>query len=346
MALLWVDGFEGYDASDGANISVAMARRYPTLGSAANFQLKGGRVSGWAWWNNSATGAFTTPALTTNDTITVGVAIKLPTGYFAPVRRRKLINLYDGATFGMNVSSYDNTLAVYKGDTLMASLAGCGIQENIWFYLEFKVKCNSSTGTYEVRLNGANVPALTATGQNTKAGSNNYHDKVKLQADDYHLPYFDDYYITDGSGSLNTGFLGQQRVLALFPTAAGDTNDWTPSANAAHYTLVDENPINTTDYVYSSTDGQVEIFNFGDYNLANPISGVQVSSSCNANGSPEMDCTPQVKSGGNTANGPTVTVNTANYTDMMGVFEIDPGTGNSWTVSGINAAQFGMRANT
>ena len=53
------------------------------------------------------------------------------------------------------------------------------LQANTWYYIEFKVKCHATLGTFDLHVNGISV--LIGSGINTKIGSHLYHDRFAAQ---------------------------------------------------------------------------------------------------------------------------------------------------------------------
>ena len=78
MSLLWIEGFEGYGTSTATVIDTLLTMRYANVLSGGNY-LTPGRFGGFALKPALATGTPTpfliTPALTTNPTLVVGLAI-------------------------------------------------------------------------------------------------------------------------------------------------------------------------------------------------------------------------------------------------------------------------------
>lgn len=119
-----------------------------------------------------------------------------------------------------------------------------------WNQIQMKATLHTSTGYAEVKLNGKTEIVFsgqtsTLTGQITNLYQRNFS----------YAMYYDDIWICDGvdatatQGDKNNDFLGDLKVLALYPTAPGDQSAWTPSSAVANWTTVDENPPNTSDYV-------------------------------------------------------------------------------------------------
>ena len=61
----------------------------------------------------------------------------------------------------------------------------------------------------------------------------------------------------------NNDFLGNVKVVPLFPSGDTATLQWTPSTAGTHYTLVNETKDNDdTSYVEDATSGQVDLWNY------------------------------------------------------------------------------------
>src|SRR5262245_903587 len=94
---------------------------------------------------------------------------------------------------------------------------------NTWYFLEWKFVLSNTVGTVDVLVNG--VSWLALTGQDTTATANNTADRVVIGATVSTL-YIDDVYILDGTGSTNNTLIGDQRVVSLLPSAAGNYAQW------------------------------------------------------------------------------------------------------------------------
>lgn len=91
---------------------------------------------------------------------------------------------------------------------------------------------------------------------------------------------FDDVAVNDSSGSQQNGLAGAGKVIILRPNAAGDSNQWADTSNAAgstsNYTLVDEtSPNDATDLVQSATLNNTDLYNM-------EASGIGASDTVNA----------------------------------------------------------------
>ena len=89
-------------------------------------------------------------------------------------------------------------IEVYRNTTLLGMTSGAGLLVSVWAYVEVKIKCSSSAGTVDVRVNGVN--RLSLTGQNTKNGTDNYHNVAVIGCSNYFV--IADVYVLDNTGTL------------------------------------------------------------------------------------------------------------------------------------------------
>lgn len=344
MALLWIEGFEGYGTTTGTDITtLVLARGY--VGT-SGLRLATGRISGYSLFYNSAgTGATVkTPPLTTDPTLIVGCAF-----YFPGTQFTAGIYLYYNAVLGINVifdPATASTITVKLGNTTLAIYSGFTtlFNTNVWYYLEVKVYCHASAGTVEVRLNGTTIMSGGAlSGINTQAGAEAYYNVVSLWTSLY--SHIDDIYICDGSGSIANDFQGVCRVLGIFPNADTATEQWTPNSGAVHYDRVAENPPDgATTYVSSSTQAQIDLYYYPALVGASTIVGIQINSQVILQAGTSVIIESPIVSNSVIDLGPDVQVYwTAAYADTRHISMTDPNTDAPWTIANLAAAQIGVQ---
>ena len=218
---------------------------------------------------------------------------------------------------------------------------------NTWHYIELKVRIHDTAGSYEVRVDGVTV--LSASDTDTKFTTSPDLSVVQFCFRKSGQE-FDDIYICDTDGTKNNNLLGRVKVEAIFPSADGDSSDWTPSSGTDHSAMVDENPADDdTSYVESGTQDDTDLFAYDDLSAitTEPILGVQVSTDVRMNEFPgALDVKLPVKSSTTTSDGEVTNVNDDDYTIVHRILEDDPATSAAWTASGINSAQFGIKVGT
>jgi hypothetical protein len=344
MALLWIDGFEGYGPPQisSAITSLLQQRRYGVQDD--RWYVGVGRVGGYCCYHftTGATSAITTPALTIDPTLTIGCALS-----WQVVEAITTIELFDGATKGINITihphNYPSIITLSLGDTTLATYSSSTLLLDTWYYLEMKVFCHPTSGTVEVRIDGKTIILLA--GINTQAGANTYHDKVRISL--YLKQFLDDFYICDATGSGVNGFQGICRIIGLFPSADTEIVDWTPNSGTTHYNRVDENPADgNTTYISSSTQTDTDLFTYPsliNYDGNGEILGIQLNTEASLSAGDSIILESPIVSNGATDLGPDYTLTSSSYYEYQHISEFDPNTNQPWTAAGLNAAQIGVR---
>lgn len=343
MALLWVEGFEGFGSSIGSAPAPTdiMARKYPNVGLESFMDIETGRGgTGYCLEFNNASCSFQSPDLTTDSTMVVGFAFQRTeaggTG--------DLLIYYDGTTKGtfLNLNS-NGTLSVKRSSTVLGTTINA-IAINTWYYVEFKVKCSNTVGTVDIYVNGSNW--LTLSSQDTKQGVNDYHTSFLFSgfADDYKI---DDLYCLDTTGPDNNDVLGPRKVVAIDPDGIGDNSDWTPSAGS-NYQNVDDGALLDEDTTYNetSTDAQQDLFTYENLPATVvTVDGLQITTDARITAG-NMDLSTVVKTGTTTDVGSPTNIISTDYVTTVRIDEVDPDTAIAWIPSGVDGAQFGVLANT
>ncbi len=154
----------------------------------------------------------------------------------------------------------------------------------------------------------------------------------------------DDIYICDPSGSLNTTFLGAIKVEAIFPDG-DDTSQWTPDSGTTNYTQVDETPPDDdTSYVEADTLDEKDLYTYGSLSVpTGDIRGVMVVSDVKLDAAGAETLVTVCKSGTTESDDGGTSVASTSYGSVTRILELDPDTSSQWTVSGVNAALFGIK---
>lgn len=142
--------------------------------------------------------------------------------------------------------------------TMVASSSGSDVYTaNSWVSLQVKLVLHTTAGSFQLRINGADVinytgPTALTSGSLTQVSWNTTStgtvDAISL----------DDLWVCDNVNAAATqgrpynDFLGDLKVVPVVPTAAGDQTQWTPSVGA-NWDALDENPPDTVAYVSTSS---------------------------------------------------------------------------------------------
>lgn len=339
--LLLVEGFEGYGTTVGLapRPSNAVARFY-SVSNEASMDVEAGRLSGYSIEYAATDCRLGAGGLTTNDTLIVGVGVR-----FSVSNWSAFLTLFDNTTQGMTLRvSTTGQIRVYRGTTSLAQSAVGVITFGAWHYIEFKVKCNGSTGTYEVRVGG--VVVVSASGVNTKAGSNDYHDRVRLTFEfGTGTVRFDDWYVCDSTGSVNNDFLGNCRIVAVFPDG-DDVAGWDTASGAGdHYLDVDENPMDDdATYVEDATTGHKDLYDYTAMEAGlGAIKGLVIKTTCRETDAENFDLVTPIKSGVTEDDDSAQAIGTTDFTTKVRISETDPNTASAWIGSDVDAAKFGVK---
>lgn len=350
MALLFMDSFDHYATAD-------LMEKWSSMAGAVVISAGTGR-------RGSASGRITsasTNALVKGLPASGGTGI-LGFGFVVSnLASRRIAGLFDAGAVRDQVYlqvNIDGSVAVYRGVSssttpggniagvlLGAPSAGGVIAAGVSAYIEFKVTLHDTTGAATVRVNGTTVLALT--NQDTANGSAAWTSMWLGASPTGALPAsadFDDLYVLDGTGPAPwNDFLGDCRVDPRYPTAAGATTGWTPSAGA-NWSCVDEPaPNDDTDYTSAAAAGLTDTFVVQDAPVPGAaIYGIQHCLSAKKTDAGAASMAPVIRHGSVDYVGIDINPSTA-YTVLTQIAATNPGTAAAWTESGFNAAEFGYK---
>ena len=287
-------------------------------------------------------------------TLFAGVAFKVPTGTintgYVPI-----IGFDDqtvpGEQISLNFDCNQNKLAVFRNGTLVAT-GTTVLSTGVFYFLEFKATIHNTTGVYEVRINETVEAALSASGVNTRgAGTNNSANAVRLGGDMgvgifgggsfKVIGYFDDFWCVDDQGAVNDTYLGDCRVQCLLPNGTGANTTWTP-LTGANFQNEDEQQMNSdTDYVATGGVGNIDTYTMQDLiPTTGTVKAVQAVISARKDDSGTRQIAPVFRIGGTNYAGVTQSIETT-YAMKLQEYDKSPATAAAWTISEVNAAEFG-----
>ena len=216
-----------------------------------------------------------------------------------------------------------------------------------WHYLEFKALIHDSLGTYEVKLDEETI--LSGTGADTRNNNAEANEIKHIHIQGIQVvntgTFIDDLYVCDTTGTNNNDFLGDIEVTTIFPKGEGNLEEFTPSSGGSNYLFVDDNPPDDdTTYVESNTSGHKDSHDMDDVSSMTTILGVQLTEYARfLTGSASIKHLSRV-GGTNYIGSDKVLAGT--YDFHMFIWEDDPDISSAWTISGLNAAEFGMEVSS
>lgn len=339
MTLLWIEGFETYGDTDGVAPD-GMEERYSSTYRIDFTDIEAGRIAGHRWYTNTSSVPYIrTKSFGSIVEWIVGFAFKAE-----QLSNMKIMTTFEpGALEGINLRlTAAGEFSVYRLNGLLGTTSGVSLSADTWCYLELRCLIDNTAGEVELKVN--ETQELNLTGQDTRRGSISETNQFQFQGSSTYPNNFsfDDIYILTTTGSNNNDFLGNSRVDAIFPNAAGDASDFTPDSGS-NYDRVDENPPDgDTSYVESSTAGHQDLYNYESV-LAGTvgIKGIQINTEARETDAQNYDLKTLVKSGTTLDADAGQSIGTTSYKSLHRIVEEDPNTSAAWTAGGINNAQFG-----
>lgn len=340
MALLWMDGFEGYGDTDGQAVEGALARRYTVV---STHDVKDdGRFGGWSLQPDNKNCSIKTPSLTTDDTLITCFALKFP--FAIDGISDWWLELWSSGTVGMRLGAdADGAMRVYLGGGELSRTVPGIINTERWHWVEFKVVCDNTTGSYELKVDGNTV--LSASGIDTQSNLA-YYDQVLLTGADLsatETPRYDDFFVMDSTGSDHNDFVGQLRITAIVPDGDTATVNWTTSSGSNHWELVDDlDPDDDTTYVEDTVSTNKDIWTYEALADLDSIDALCLVTDVRVTDANTYGLTTIVKSGGTEYTANMGTISSTSYAMPERLMTVDPDTSSPWTQSGINSVEMGV----
>jgi hypothetical protein len=245
-----------------------------------------------------------------------------------------------------------NHLAAYNAAaTQLGSTGTNSLLANTWNYIEIKVVVNATTGSVEVRLNGATSAEISATNVNTGsvniarigAALNNAGTTCNFD--------YDDIYAADTTGSApNNTFLGDVRVEQIALNAEGANTGWTANTGtkvsrvnegATTYTYDGD-----TGYIESATPGAQETFAGAALAVTSgTVHAVQLNIVARKDDAGLREIARVIRTGATDHTGATLPALGTSYTMSTELLNQDPDAAD-WTVASVNAAEWGVEVIT
>lgn len=220
------------------------------------------------------------------------------------------------------------------GGTLLGQTAAPVLVAGAYQHIEAFVKLSTTVGSIEVRVN--EVTVLSLTGLNL--GSTNCEQVTFAGA---LSGFVDDVFCWDDTGSTNNTFIGDRKVITLFPSADTAVTDWVAVGATPDFECINEAaPNGDTDYIVATPlSGPAKLSEFDYTNLpagVAAVNGVQIYTNALKTDAGASNVQVSVISGASVAAGTDNPLTTA-YTYRMDMVENDPATGAPWTPAAVDA---------
>lgn len=237
----------------------------------------------------------------------------------------------------------DGTWAIINGQGTTIATTTNAIQANIFYYIEFSATIHTSSGSITLKVNG-NTWA-TVSGVRTNGTNNNWSNQVYFtnSISGYGTVIsIDDFYSRSDST-----FCGDVRVESLLPTSNGNTNAWSRGGtdSGSNWSQVNDNPPNDdTNYIYTGSTGTVDEYVYPNLSTtAGTVYGLMTVPVMRNDAAGNVAVASVYRSGGTDYFSSGQTVGATTYNAYMDIQGQNPATSSAWTVSSVNAAQFGIK---
>lgn len=356
MALMFLDGFEGYSsltdciqyATDSCNWQsfsyrgsiygeIALNTDYRTqqVTSANSRCLAFKPTSGYSGYTKA------TMSIPGRTDLIVGGAFKATN-----TAAHNCISFADKIAIGYNTSLalYANVPGTWGAPSTSVASTGFSLTQGVWHYIEARVKLGTTDGEFEVHVDGTSV--LNLTGINTAGGLTQYTYLAFGGMNGYNPGMnLDDLYICDNSGTTNNTFLGAMSVYSLLPEAAGSVTQMDVTGAAANWDAVNDVTSDyATSYVSTNTTGNQDYYTF--QNLPADmieVAGVMISAKSTLGSSGPRKLILNLKDG---ASNIASSLKTLLYGSWLGHYFVSDTApdGTAWTPAKVNSTEGGIEA--
>jgi len=226
---------------------------------------------------------------------------------------------------------------------LVGSATAAALQVGVWSYLEVQMKCDGSTGTCVIRINGTEVKNLTGldtlyTSATLTRFALGCRASTQVQLD------FDDLVVMNLSGTYNKAFIGDATVSVHYPmTPAGASSGWTASAGD-NWECVNEALVNDdTDYVSTITVNAKDTYTMQDVAAGADIRAVQILASVRKAAEGPGKIKLVVRSNSTDYDGVEQGIGGTSYAYVREIREVDPATNAPCLEAAWNAIELGIK---
>jgi hypothetical protein len=347
MAILFMDGFDHYAAGD---ILGKYTVGVPSFGV---LSIGTGRFGGSNITLRNSDGGqarlqyFQKTLASTVTTILAGFA-------FNPSSGPGIISFQDAANITHLQLRWNGTFLVAEKSGTTFGTGTIIMQGSVWSYVEVKLVVHASTGSILTKING--ITDLNLSSQNTVGTSGTASvQNVTLGSilttvgAGATIGSWDDLVVYDTSTGVGSdgNLIGERRVYTIQPTAAGTYAQFTQVGGTTNqpWTAVNNTtPDGDTSYLSSATVAQLETSTFADLpSTAQTVTAVQFNHWARKDDAGTRTIAPYQKNGGSEAAGTTSAGLASSYVDTRTIQEVSLLTSTAWTVSEINASEFGTK---
>jgi hypothetical protein len=213
---------------------------------------------------------------------------------------------------------------------------------NTWYHIELKTTIHPSAGVVQLKVNGVDWIASTSS-LNTRNSGTTQFNALELNAGSANITYCKLIYVCDTSGSVANDFLGVCRGVVLRPVGAGNYSQWTPNSGANWFAAADAFADGDLSFNADSTAGHIDTYAFDDAPAGSgTIHGIQHVIEARQDAGATRTIAPVQRSSSTDYVGTSQNL-ASGYVFLTEAKSINPATSAGYTVSDLNAAEFGVK---
>lgn len=229
-----------------------------------------------------------------------------------------------------------NVVRFVRNGTVLATSAA-GVIVNAWQHIQVYVHADNAAGVAQCKIAGNLVIDFSG---DTLPSSQTYPSQVRY----YGEARWDDKAYIDNIVIRDDDWPGDVRIEKLVPTADTADADFECSTGSDHYALIDEVPPSDTDYVYSDTDGDKDLYNITDFTGTDrTIVALCTWMRARKDTADSQQLKIMLKSGSTEDAGDAEDLTTS-FAYYNRIDEVDPDTSAAWDDTGVDALQIGVEA--
>jgi hypothetical protein len=329
MTLLLIDGFDTYATGNYTGKWVSQQGTIGAWGRQGTNGLKHTTVFDMA------------ASVSNKKTLIVGFALKL-----SRTKSWTLVEFKEAATVQLGVyTDASNQIIIKRGTTILKS-TGYSLPTNTWVYLEFKGTIDNSAGSWELRINS--ITEDSQSGIDTQQTGYAYINSIMFRFSGIgaSTQYIEDIYIFDDETAFCNDFVGDVHVETSFPDGNGYLIEWVgePPGGDNYTKLNETDPNDDTDFVATSGVGYIDSYDFETLiTSVGSVYGVQLSMWARKDDEGSRVLNAITRPLTTTYSGASPISLGDSYAYRIFHFPTNPETADYWTISEINAAEFGIK---
>lgn len=335
MALLFMEGFE----VDGGNVT-QLTRKYDTATNVSGTAT--GRLHGTALAVASASRLRTRTLTAPTATVILGFGYQdSNVGSSAEDLEFRIVS---GASDQLKLRIVTVTTTTFKIDVMRGAsvLASSAAYSTLnWHHFEFKAIIHETTGSWELRHNESVDISDVGPVNTADSGSENWDTLDIINTSTDSNMRLDDIHVLDATGSFNNDFRGDSVIEGRLPTGDTVTIDWTPSSGPNHWDRLDDTSDSTFVSTGNATDTDLLTFDALSF-ITGTIHGVMAMMEVGLDVMGTRTVRHKCDSGATLADGASQVVGTTGFATLYEIWEVDPNTSTTWTLTNLNAADFGF----